>query len=647
MKKLFPLFVALLLAAALVLCSCEKTEQKPGDTTEVKDTTQVDSDNKETDPVGEEETTAKPEETTGKKPGKDTDKAESGDKDETTADKETQSVKDEDTTVSSDDPEISDTDEDTQADTGSVGGGGLNIDGSFSGGGKDTENSDGEENEFDETDKDATTDKDTDKVDSPEAPDKDTGVEDPDKDTGSEGSGKDTNADATDKETEKVEDTEKDGEKNPSKPETQHSSGTENPKPEDTTKPADTEVDKPVSDPVETTPDTEAETEFVPSGDIPVPQASSTKDAFPKFILTKSGKKLIHTYSDRAAGEDEDNSETYTYMPFLSTTTFPSPDGVYNNPAAMIKDIRPGLVWKHVIVGYDGYMFYEDTKEDFDGSSILNGSVYKRAKDMLESSQAWAESHGMKFYIVIAPNKNTIYPDYMPEGYKMASYRRYDQFVELINDAGITAVDLRDAMYQSVQANPQKNLYYKYDTHWNNHAGYIAYETTMKMIQKDYPNAVLHKKSEYQINYAETYMKDQAYYLGQYSYYKDYGPVYTLKSDKTASLVDYQPRQGWGQFAFSYECKTGKDKGFSDRLYWLQYKNSHNADAPNAYILRDSYSIAMIPFFKDSFNLSTYNWTFSLNSCKKEILETKTDVIIAIIAERNLKNYVNQKEVTD
>ena len=292
-------------------------------------------------------------------------------------------------------------------------------------------------------------------------------------------------------------------------------------------------------------------------------------------------------------------------------------------------------------------MFYEDTKEDFDGSSVLNGSIYKRAKEMLESSQAWAESHDMKFYIVIAPNKNTVYPDYMPEGYKMASYRRYDQFVDLINDSGITAVDLRDAMSQSVQANPQMNLYYKYDTHWNNHAGYIAYETTMNMIRKDFPKAVLHKRSEYQINYAETYMKDQAYYLGQYSYYKDYGPVYTLKSDKTASLVNFEPRQGWGQFAFAYDCKTGKDKGFSDKLYWLQYRNAHNADAPNAYILRDSYSIAMIPFFKDSFNVSTYNWTFSLNSCKREILEYDTDVIIAIIAERNLKNYVNQKEVTD
>lgn len=383
------------------------------------------------------------------------------------------------------------------------------------------------------------------------------------------------------------------------------------------------------------------------TGDGPVPQAASKKDAYPTYITTKSGKKLIHTYSDRAIDSSEDNSTKLSFMPMLSTTVFPDPNGSYNNASAMLKDIKPGLVWNHVMVGYDGYMFYEDTKEDFLGTSVLNGSVYERAKEMLQSSQQWAKQHGMKFYIVIAPNKNTVYPDYMPDGYTMASYRRYDQFVKLINDAGITAVDLRTAMSQAVKAAPQRNLYYKYDTHWNNHAGYIAYQTIMNMIRKDFPGAVLHQKSEYQINYAETYMKDQAYYLGQYSHYKDYGPVYTLKSGTPATLVDYEPKQSWGQFVFAYECTSGRDKGYSDKLYWLQYRNDSNVNAPNAYILRDSYSIAMIPFLKDSFKLSTYNWTFNLSACKNEILRTDTDVIIAIIAERNLKNYVNQKEVID
>ena len=275
-------------------------------------------------------------------------------------------------------------------------------------------------------------------------------------------------------------------------------------------------------------------------------------------------------------------------------------------------------------------MFYEDTIPDFTGSGFLTDTVYNRAKKTLIERNNWARSHGKKLYFVIAPNKNTVYPDYMPEGYTMA-----------LQSAGITAIDLRGAMAAAVQEVPERNLYYKYDTHWNNHAGYFAYRAAMDMIKVDFPNVVIHDKSEYQINYCETYMKDLAYYLGYYSRLKDYGPVYTLKSGRTARLINYTPKAGWGQFTFAYEAQDG----YSDRLYYFQYKNDYNQNAPNAYIMRDSYSIAMVPFLKDSFHKSTYNWTFDFS--ESDILNSDADVIIVIVAERNLRNYVNGKAVLD
>lgn len=358
-------------------------------------------------------------------------------------------------------------------------------------------------------------------------------------------------------------------------------------------------------------------------------------------VETPSGKVLIHTYSDRPVAGDEDNSTTLPYLPMVSSTVLPSPHESYNQPRVLLKDIKPGLVCEHVIIGYDDYMFYEDTLNDFIGSGFLTDTVYNRAVKNLKERNTWAESHGKKFYFVIAPNKNTVYPDYMPEGYTMASYRRYDQFVELLQSAGITAVDLRGTMAAAVQEVPERNLYYKYDTHWNNHAGYFAYRAAMDMVRSDFPNVVIHDKSEYQINYCETYMKDLAYYLGYYSRLKDYGPVYTLKSGKTAQLMQYTPKEAWGQFVFAYE---GPD-GYSDKLYYFQYKNDYNQGAPNAYIMRDSYSIAMVPFLKDSFYMSTYNWTFSFS--ESEILKSDADVIMVIVAERNLRSYVNGEAVAD
>ena len=384
------------------------------------------------------------------------------------------------------------------------------------------------------------------------------------------------------------------------------------------------------------------------NGNVACPVAASTKDAFngAQYILTKSGKKLVHTYSDRAV-ISEDNSTARAYMPMQSTTVFPKADESYNTPQALLKDLKPGFSSDGVLVGYDGYMFYQDTINDFIGEGFLHDEIYNRAVKLLSSYSDFAKKHGMKFYFVIAPNKNSVYPDYMPDGYTMASYRRYDQFVDIVNKSGITAVDLRGAMTAEAKAHPAQNLYYKYDTHWNNHAGYVAYQTTMNLVRKDYPNAILHARNEYQVNYCETYMKDQAFYLGYYSHFKDYGPVYTLKSGRSAKLVNFQPREGWGQFAFAYDCTSGADKGYSDKLYYYKYRNEYNTSAPNAYILRDSYSIAMAPFLKDSFYESTYNWTFNFEATQSDILASKADVVIMIVAERNLRNMVNNKAVND
>ena len=380
------------------------------------------------------------------------------------------------------------------------------------------------------------------------------------------------------------------------------------------------------------------------AGDYVTPYNASCKDAYPSTVTTASGKTLVHTYSDCAVGQ-EDNSTTLSYMPMKSTTVFTSPNESYNYPKVIAEDIKPGLSSDGVLVGYDGYMFYKDTLNDFTGQGFLHDQIYDRAVSMLKERNDFARANGMKFYFVIAPNKNTVYPDYMPEGYTMAQYRRYDQFVSILNSAGITAIDLRSAMSSAVAACPERNLYYKFDTHWNNHAGFIAYETLMNVIKKDYPNVVVHSKSEYQINYCETYMKDQAWYLGYYDHFKDYGPVYTLKSQRTATLTNYQKKDAWGQFQFAHEETSGPNRGYSDKLYWFRYVNSYNTSAPNIYVMRDSYSIAMNTFLKDSFYESTYNWTFAFN--KQEILDADADVILVIVSERNLRSYVDNKAVVD
>ncbi len=360
-----------------------------------------------------------------------------------------------------------------------------------------------------------------------------------------------------------------------------------------------------------------------------------------EYVTTYAGKILIHTISDRSTNRYDDNSTNVAFVPIKDPNAKVDLGAEQNQQKVNLATARPGAIYNGVLIGYDDYLFYKDTLNDFEGNGVLATSLYNKAVADLKERNDWVEAHGMKFYFVIAPNKNTVYPDYMPEDYTLASYRRYDQFVELLSEAGITAVDLRETMANALIANPQENLYYKYDTHWNNHAGYHAYRTAMDLIDEDFPNVVIHDRSEYQINYVETYMKDLCWYTGNYDRVTDYGPVYTLKSGKTARLAWKSSAVKYGQYQFSYI----DSQGYSDRLVYFQYINDNNVGAPNAYVMRDSYSIALVPFMKDSFYKSTYNWTWSFN--QNDILNSEADVVMVVVAERNLRNYVNNKAVSD
>ncbi len=358
----------------------------------------------------------------------------------------------------------------------------------------------------------------------------------------------------------------------------------------------------------------------------------------------------VHTTADAPINEYEDNSETIPYQPLKKSYT-PDYNAPYNIPQLRQDDMKPGVLLKgdadysSTLIGYDGFLFCQDSFADYDGTSLFHSAKLEVIVNNMVKRNEWVEQLDAKsnsvdgkkkMYFLFVPNKNSVYDDYMPENYTMGSYRRIDQVINALKAAGLNIIDGRESIRAAKAENPQRSLYYKTDTHWNNHGAFYAYQQLMTEIKKDFPDVVIHNRSDYQINYCETFMKDQAYYLGYYDTTSEIGPVYTLKSGKTASFAGSQHKDRWGQFEFSYQW----DNGYSDHLYWYKWRNNYNSGAPSMYMLRDSYSIALNSFLKDSFYESTYNWSFRFN--KSEILSSNADVIIIEVVEKNLADCMNQ-----
>lgn len=67
-----------------------------------------------------------------------------------------------------------------------------------------------------------------------------------------------------------------------------------------------------------------------------------------------------------------------------------------------------------VITGKDGWLFYRSTLEDYLGKNVLSErGIYNLAHN-LSLLQQYVRSQNAEFLFLVPPNKNTLYPEYMP-----------------------------------------------------------------------------------------------------------------------------------------------------------------------------------------------------------------------------------------
>ena len=130
-----------------------------------------------------------------------------------------------------------------------------------------------------------------------------------------------------------------------------------------------------------------------------------------------------------------------------------------------------------VVMGRAGWLFFQETVGDFDGSAALSGNEMDiLIRDLLDMKHA-AEARGQVFIIAIAPNKNSIYGEFMPSGYKKtANPTNLDR---LLGAEGLDCIDLRTALLESEQT-----AYYTTDSHWNGFGSRIAAREIMLAIEE-------------------------------------------------------------------------------------------------------------------------------------------------------------------
>jgi len=276
-------------------------------------------------------------------------------------------------------------------------------------------------------------------------------------------------------------------------------------------------------------------------------------------------------------------------------------------------------LYPRVIIGRKGWLYYgEDGEvEDYRGTRVFGDRDLRQWQQVLEERRIWSEGHGIRYLFFIAPNKSTIYPEYMPPSIrKIADRSGLDVFYSYLRDHTQTdLLDVRDA----VRAGKKDFRVYEITgTHWNEIGAYFAYAQIMNRLAVESPELRPHPLSDFEVQ-SHQGQKDLSLLLGMGDEMPETILELAPKFTPKARRVEVVPLPQAGATPHS-AFETGDTR------------------LPRAILFGDSFSFASLELFAEHFErFALYR---QVNFTPEIIAAEKPDIIIQEIVERTAMGYV-------
>ncbi len=275
-----------------------------------------------------------------------------------------------------------------------------------------------------------------------------------------------------------------------------------------------------------------------------------------------------------------------------------------------------------VVRGRDGWLFYA-------GEGVID---YHRARypftrgelvewqRALEGRREWLAARGIRYLVVVAPNKHSIYPEYLPAWVnRVGDATRLDQLLEhMSGHSDVAILDLRPPV---LAAKGDRFLYHRTDTHWNDRGAFVAYRAIMRRLAGWFPQARPLERTDFDCRVVESDGRDLAVMLGQQDSMREKEPVFVPSTPRRACKVD------------PGEPATAGPRGKGSRTLVMERENGQ---IPRAVMLRDSFSVALVPFLSEHFGRIVYLWDYGFDT--EAIERERPDVVVQELVERALTN---------
>ena len=306
----------------------------------------------------------------------------------------------------------------------------------------------------------------------------------------------------------------------------------------------------------------------------------------------------------------------------------------YQHQLIRFFDVIPASV--PVLKGRGGWYFFTmfGLIDDFYGRTPLKRQQIQAWIAAQEAKKRWLEERGIRYLLLIPPNKQSIYPQMVAAGaLTKRGQSRYDQLLaELGGQTPDFMPDLRWIL--RTDAEGAEPLYYQTDSHWNDFGAYLAFHEMMKHLSAWFPEA------------------DFITHFDIISHVNGRGGNTGRGGDLAHMMMRRDLRESYPQFAYFRRdfkrlprpCPLSDIPREPDRRSYLTRAASPDKK-PRVLIFRDSFFVPMVPLVATNFDEALFLWkSYDQKNVEEALSCFKPDVVIEEIVERHMFDFILEKE---
>lgn len=258
-----------------------------------------------------------------------------------------------------------------------------------------------------------------------------------------------------------------------------------------------------------------------------------------------------------------------------------------------------------VILGKEDWLFYKTGGNilDYRGVIPISAEELGFIKTELSRAKAFFDDRDIEFFVLLAPNKEEIYSQYLPSYINVTNPEsRLDKIAAGLEEVNINVVYPKEEL---IRRSEEYQVYRKYDTHWNRVGAFITAQELLGKLGKESK-----KIDEVTVVPAEKISGDLANMLGVAQLYNDDVEFTMVDEGTNIELLTDVPQQN---------------------LAYREYKSSVGED--RILVLGDSFAYDMTPYVAENFAFSAQ---IHVDNYEKGLIEKiHPDVVVCELVERS------------